>query len=131
MGTARREKAPGALPRHSEVGSGRVANALRSVASARADRLDRFPTGLLAATAGLRAKAAVLVHARVPLAFLRTERASLGASLQSGENDLLVAAGPARANRTRGHADVGAVEVEADALPKLSYHVLGQAGVGA
>lgn len=53
------------------------------------------------------------------------------ARLQGGDNDLLVAAGPASADPAGRKADVGAVEIEPDALPKLRDHLLGQARVSA
>ena len=71
------------------------------------------------------------VHASMAFAFLGAERTSLRARLQRGDDHLLVASGPASSDAARSYADVGAVEVQPDALPKVSNHLLGQACVSA
>ena len=86
---------------------------------------------MFAAAARFRADSAMLVLARMPLAFLAADTAGLRTCLQRGDDHLLVRPSPARSDRARSNADVGAVEIEADALPKLIDHVLGEAGVGA
>ena len=97
----------------------------------RRDGLDCLATSFLAAAARFCADAAMLMIAGMPLALLRAHAASLGASLQRHGDDLLVGARASRPQRARGNADIGAVEVEADALTKLGHHVLGEASVGA
>lgn len=73
----------------------------------------------------------MLVHVGVALALLGTERTSLRARLQGRDDYLFVAAGPAGADSARRQADVGAIEVEPDALPEFRSHPLCQASVGA
>lgn len=96
-----------------------------------ADRLDGFVAGLFAAAALLRAKAAVIVAAGVLLAFLCTEAAGKSAGFQHRHEGLLVRPGSADRNRPRGNAQVGAVEIEANALSKLRHHLFGETGVRA
>jgi hypothetical protein len=99
--------------------------------SAGADQLDGVAAGLLALPAGFRAEAAVLVHAGMPLALLGAKCTGLRAGLEGGDDHLLVSAGPAAADCASRQTDVCAIEVEADASPKLRDYLLRQACVGA
>src|SRR3546814_6366553 len=94
-------------------------------------RSRRFLTGLLAAAARLGAYAAVLVLASVALALLTTDAAGGGAGLKHAADHLFVRAGPARRNRPRRGPHVGAVEVEANTLRELLYHLLAETSVRA
>ena len=87
--------------------------------------------GFGAPHAGFGADAAMLVHAGVLAAFLATGPAGGAASLDHRPDDFDIRAGAAACDRACGRADVGSVEVEADARPKLLDHGLGQAGIGA
>ena len=91
---------------------------------------ERGLAGLFAAAAGFSADAAVLVHARMALAFLRAQAAGNGAGLQHPADDLLVRPRPAGGHGAGDGTDVGTVEIEADALRQLLHHVLAQAGIG-
>lgn len=95
------------------------------------DRLDGIVAGLFAATAMFRADAAVLMHARVLLAFLRTACARNGAGLQRRHNYRLVTASAASTEGARRQANVGAVKVEPDALPQLGNHFLRHTSISA
>lgn len=71
------------------------------------------------------------VTIRAARAFLAAEPAGLRAGLERQPKHELVAAGAPRAERVRGRAGVGAIEVQADALRELLDHGLGETGVGA
>ena len=77
------------------------------------------------------ADAAMLVRARMLPAFLRAQPAGDGAGLKSRDQRLLIAAGAAGAERTCRQADVGAVEVQTNALAKLRDHLFRQTGISA
>ena len=57
--------------------------------------------------------------------------ARFGADATSGHDHLLVAAGPPRRDGARRQADVGTIEIEANALPQLVDHLFADAGVRA
>ena len=86
--------------------------------------------GLLAVSAGLGADLAVLVHLGVAVALIAAALARLGADLQHRLGQIGVVARVPRQHPARHVADVGAVEVGADALAQLIDHVLAQAGIG-
>lgn len=90
-----------------------------------------FAAGGLAGAAGLGADAAVFVPPGVTLAFGGAERGGAGAEAQRLGCERLVRAGAASGEARRGVADVGAIEIEPDALAKLGDHVLGEARIGA
>ena len=59
----------------------------------------------------------MLVMLGVALAFFAAQAAGQGAGLERRDDHLLVAPGPPGADRSCGRADIGAVEVETNALP--------------
>jgi len=73
----------------------------------------------------------VLVHARVPLTFLAADLARDGARIEHLSKELLVRTGAPRSQRPGRRADIGAVQIEPDALAQLLHLVLGKAGVRA
>lgn len=73
----------------------------------------------------------MLVHAGVAIAFLAAQAAGRCAGFQHTAYHLLVRTGPTGGNRSGGGANVGAIEIQANALGQLLDHVLTQAGVGA
>jgi len=77
---------------------------------------DRGGAGLFATPTFGSAHLAVLMPASVPLAFFRTDTARQGAGLDHSLEDLLVRPGPARGKHTCRLANIGAVEIEPDAL---------------
>lgn len=79
---------------------------------------------LLTAAAFLRANSAVLVLARVALAFFRARAACERADFECGLQHRLVRARAPRGQRARRDAEVGAIHVEPDALPKVLHHFL-------
>ena len=79
----------------------------------------------------LRANAAMLMFARVPLALFRTGPARGRACLHRRCDNLLIAAGPTSAHGARGETQIRTVEIEPDALAQLFDHLLGKTGVGA
>ena len=87
--------------------------------------MDCFAARLLAAAARLRADSAMLVHAGMPLTFFAARAACLCTCFNGGYDHPFVAAGPASGDIARCEADLGAVEIEANALPKIGDHVLG------
>src|SRR3954471_1865845 len=96
-----------------------------------AEGADELAAGGLAAPAGLGADAAVLVDVGVAGALVAAGPARRGAGLQDRAGQVRVVAGVPREHPASGVADVGAVEVGADARPQLGDHLLAQAGVGA
>ena len=93
------------------------------------DRLSGFVASLFAASAMLGADAAVLVHAGVLLALLGADATRHDTGLHRSDDDLLVAAGSAGTDGAGREAQIGAIEVQSDALPQLVDHVLGEASV--
>ena len=77
---------------------------------------DCLAASLFAPAAGLGAEAAMLMLLGMALAFIVAQAAGEGAGLERRDDDLLVAAGPPGADRSCGGTDIGAVEVETDAL---------------
>jgi phage-related minor tail protein len=95
------------------------------------DAAHRFTASLLTALADLGAGPAVLVFARVLPAFFGTEAASLSAGSDHVAHHLLVGACPSTGDRARRRTNIGAVEIEPDALGELLHVALAKAGVGA
>src|SRR3954470_8765840 len=96
-----------------------------------AERGAEVPAGLLAASAGLGADAAVLVHGRMTRALVAAGLAGGGAGFEHRSGQVRVVAGVPGEDPAHGVTDVGAVEIRADALPEFGDHVLAQACVGA
>src|SRR4051812_385345 len=95
------------------------------------DRGQQVVAGLLAPTARVGADPAVLVHVRVPGALVPTGLARLGAGAEHRAGQLGVVRGLPGQDATGGLADVGAVEVAADASPHVGDRLLAEAGVRA
>ncbi len=95
------------------------------------NRADGLSAGLLAASAGVGADLAVLVHFGVARTFLGAEFAGGRARLDHLAQQILIRPGATGSQTSRHLAYVGAIHVEPDALPELIDHLLGQAGVGA
>lgn len=87
--------------------------------------------GLRAPHAGIGADAAVFVHLGMLAAFLPAGFAGRGTGLEDRADHRDVRTRAPACDGSRGGADVGAIEVEADALPKLFDLILCQAGIGA
>jgi hypothetical protein len=86
---------------------------------------------LHALAARFRAYAAVFVPARVPLAFIAAQATRRRAGDEHPTNELVIRAGAPGGDASRDIADIGAVEIEPDALGQLLDHFLGKASVGA
>lgn len=115
-----------------EIDAKTVAGAGRALVSRlRRQAADRFFAGCLAPPAGLGADAAVLVVAGVRFALARALAAGLGARLQRRPDHADVSACAPGGDAPGGSADVGAVQVETDALRQRWHLVLAEAGVGA
>src|SRR5690606_26264564 len=78
-------------------------------------RRDQLVARLLAPSAGVCARPAVLVRRRVPLAFVAARSARLRACLEQRTGQVGVEAGVPGQHPRGGLADVGAVQVEPDA----------------
>jgi hypothetical protein len=76
-------------------------------------------TGIFAAAASLSADAAMLVHDSMPLAFGAAKSAGGHAGFQHLANNTFIRSGPTRGDGASGHADIGAIHVQADALRQL------------
>jgi hypothetical protein len=96
-----------------------------------ADRSCGGFAGFGAAAAAFRANPAMFVHRSVLRAFLTARNADVPAGLQHVEDRLLVAARPADRQLSSGHADIGAIHVEPDALAKIGHHIFSKAGIRA
>ena len=94
-------------------------------------RVEEALARLLAAAAGLGADAAVLVLVGVLLALLGAEAAGRAEGLDLLADERVLRLRLAREDAAGGGADVGAVEVGADALAELGGLLLREAGVGA
>jgi len=77
------------------------------------------------------ANAAMLVHVRVSGTFIGTEAAGREACVEKGLDERGVGLCLSYYDMTCRGAHVGAVEIQADAVPQVGDHRLGQAGVGA
>jgi hypothetical protein len=112
-----------------------MAGFLRSVglnaAAGAADVLSREPAGMLAAAALFGAEPAMLVSVGVALAFLCARAARELADFESAQQHFLVRPCPSRRQPCGGFAQIGAIEIEADALTQLGDVGLRQTGVRA
>src|SRR5215207_615523 len=90
----------------------------------------QFLAGLHAAAAAFRADAAMFMHGRVLLALLRAKPAGGGADAEHAAHHFVIGTCPPGHDAAGDVADVGAIEVQADALGQLLHHALRQAGVG-
>jgi len=97
----------------------------------RRDAGRRVAASGFAGAAGLGADAAALVHLSVLLAFVGAKAARAFAQPQRIHDQRFVRTGAARRQTGGRGADIGAVEIGADALAQLRDHVFGQARVGA
>jgi len=104
---------------------------VRARLSSGGNRLNGLTASLLAAAAGLCADPAMLMHGRMPLAFLAAGPTCLRARLERRHDHLLVAARPAGGEASGRDTEVRTVEIEADALTQLVDHLLADTGVGA
>jgi hypothetical protein len=95
------------------------------------DLLESGLTCIGAALARLGAYAAVLVFSRMPLALLPAFLARLRASLDHSTENLDIGSRAPRRHRARRRADIGAVQVEPDALPQLVNHRFREARIRA
>ena len=95
------------------------------------DRREDVVAGLLAVTASLGARSAVLIVGGVVLALVAAQTASLGARLKGGPRHLRLEGRLTGEDPTRGIAHVCAVEVEPDAAGEGLGVVLAEAGVRA
>src|SRR6516165_12789890 len=68
---------------------------------------------------------------RMLVAFLGAAPAGLDAGAQNGVDIRLPCPGPARGNRARHPADLGAIQAETNAAAELRHHLLAEAGIGA
>jgi hypothetical protein len=91
----------------------------------------RLFAGLHTAAADIGADAAMRVLVRMFLAFVGAEPASGYASVQHAADHLVIPARLARSHSAGDIADVGAIEVEADALRQRIDHLLREASVSA
>ena len=92
--------------------------------------VEHFAAAFLAASAGFGAYSAVFVHVSVLLALLAACFHRLCQCFHLGTHEIPVGLRLAREDASGGVAHVGAVEVRADAVAQICYHVLGEAGVG-
>lgn len=106
-------------------------SAARSASVRRAEGLDRLLARLLAASTSFCADTAMLMRLRVFLALVCAKAAGQHAVFQRRADDLLIASRAARRDRPRCEANIGAIEVEADALPEPHDLLLPDASVGA
>jgi hypothetical protein len=88
-------------------------------------------TSLLAAATDFGANAAMLMFVGVPFAFIRAQAAGEGAGFERRAEKFFVRACSPRPDRRRCEADVGAVEIETNALSQMRDTVFHDASVGA
>jgi hypothetical protein len=86
---------------------------------------------LLAAAARIGANPAVRVMAGVPGAFVGACTAGCGTGFKQATDRVLVGPFPPRQDAARDHANVGAIEIETNALAQVRDHVFPQARIGA
>jgi len=88
-------------------------------------------TGLHAAAAAFGADTAMFMHAGVLLTLVGATAAGGGAHAEHPAHDFVVRARAAGRDAAHDVADVGAIQVQTDALGQFLHHAFGQAGVGA
>lgn len=91
----------------------------------------KFSAGLLATTASLGANATVIVHPCVLLTLVGAHRARGAACFERGTRHVRVIVGVTGKNLAGGDAEVGAVEVHANAPNEFCDHLLAEAGISA
>jgi hypothetical protein len=96
-----------------------------------ADVLHGQAAGSSTTPTALRANSAVFVSARVLFAFLRADLAGVRAHVEHLQENLLVVTGPPRCQCTGGEANIGAIQIQPNALPQLAGRRLGCAGIRA
>ena len=72
----------------------------------------------------------MLMHSRVPRTFLGTEAASREASFKQGLDESGIGLRLTNQHVARRGAHIGAVKIQADTVPQISDHWLGQTGIG-
>ncbi|MEO1819778.1 hypothetical protein [Pseudomonas sp.] len=95
------------------------------------DFVQRRFAGLRAAFAGLGADPAVLVLLGVTLAFVAAPAARIIAGLDHCSKNLNIRSGAPGRHRSGCRTNVGAIEIQPDALPELRNHIFRQARVSA
>ena len=75
-------------------------------------------------------EATMLMHRCVPRTFLSTAAAGRAASFKQGLDDSGVGLRLTNQHVARRGAHIGTVEIQADAVPQISDHRLGQTGIG-
>jgi hypothetical protein len=111
-------------------------NARRSEAGVRAyasvrHRTAGFDAIVHAPMAGFSADPAVFVMLGMTRAFVAADTANRGARVEHAQDDFHVGSGSAGRDTAGCAADIRTVEIQADALPQLVDHVLGEARVRA
>jgi hypothetical protein len=101
------------------------------VGRSRSDFLESVVTGAFAVAACFAADPAMLMRGSVLFAFLRTSTAGTATNLQQLREHVRIAPGASRRESARSQADIGAVEIQADALPQLLHARLGEARISA
>src|SRR6185312_4117210 len=91
----------------------------------------QFLAGLHAAAAAFGADAAMFMHGRVRLALLGAQLAGGGADAEHAAHHFVIGTGAACHDPAGDVANIGAIEIQPDALGELLHHALRQAGVGA
>jgi hypothetical protein len=97
----------------------------------KSNRANGALAGLLAAAADLGADAAMFMMLSVPVAFIRAQAAGKGAGFEHRAEELFVGTGPPGRSRSGSEADVGAIQIEPNALAQRRDIALDQASVGA
>jgi hypothetical protein len=96
-----------------------------------ADLFKSCLAGLGAALACLGADPAVLVHVDMALALVAATTARLSADLNGGSKNLDIGACAPGRHCSGCRTDIGAVQVQPDALPEIGNHVFRQTRVSA
>lgn len=91
--------------------------------------VQRIPAALGTAQTGFRTDPAVVMQFGMLLALLAASPACCFASLHDLLKNLDVGPGPTRRHCAGRHADTGAVQTKADALPHLGHRVLRQTSI--
>ena len=73
----------------------------------------------------------MFMHGGVRLALLGAQPAGGGAYAEHAAHHFVIETGPAGHDAAGDVADVGAIQIQADALGQVLHHALRQAGVGA
>lgn len=95
------------------------------------DLVQRGLAGLSAAFAGVGADPAVLMLLGVSPAFVAAPAARFTAGLDHCSKNFNIRSGSPRRHCSGCRTDVGAIEIQPDALPELGHHIFSQARVSA